>query len=140
MAISYRRRNRYRINAILAFEGNPVTDHNRSELSVSPELIKQEDRMVNATLRRYYTATKRTWSVSWEDLFSKAQYTTDNYWSGEELLAFYNEHPGEFTMTITSGDGRTEEVLVMFDEFSYTISKRMPQCDMWNVDLSLVEV
>lgn len=132
----------YPVDAILQFDNNRVTDHNRSELSVTPEYIMNERRMVDATLRRYVVATKRKWSVAWTMLFSKDDATVDGFWSGESIKSFYENTPGEFQLTITTGDGAVERVLVMFESFSYKVVKRTPGAtgDWWDMDITLVEV
>lgn len=128
------------IESILMFDGNPLTEHNRSSLSVSTEKLMEEKRMVNGTLRRYVVAEKRRWKVSWADVFSKAEWVVDGAWSGEEIYQFYLENTGEFTLTVTYGDGTSEQILVMFEDFSFDVSKRTTDFDFWDVDLSLVEV
>lgn len=131
----------YVIPSLLTFDGQEVTEHNRQPMSVSPTPSMQEKRMVNATLRRYVVAVKRKWSISWSDTFSKAEWVVDGYMSGEEIKDFYEDmNMGEFMLGITYGDGSTEEVLVMFDDFSHTVNKRTTDFDIWDFDVSLVEV
>jgi len=133
---------RFPIDTIFQFNGTEVTDAGRSELSVSTEKIMNEKRMVNGTLRRYIVAEKRTWSASWENLFSKDEGSVDGGWTGESMLEFYKSTPGEFWLTITMGDGETERVLVMFSSFGYTVVKRTESevGDLWTLQLELVEV
>lgn len=128
------------IESIVMFDGNPVTEHNRSSLTVSVEKLMEENRMVDGTLRRYIVGEKRRWKLSWSDLFSKAEWVVDGAWSGEEIQQFYYDTPGEFTLTVTFGDGATEQVLVMFEDLSVDILKRTTDFDIWNLDVSLVEV
>lgn len=128
------------IPAMLAFDGNEVTDHNRRPVTVNPEYLMNEKRMIDGTLRRYIVAEKRKWKVSWEDLFSRSDRVVDGFWSAEEIKTFHDETPGEFLLTLTYGDGLVEDVLVMFDEFSYSITKRTPDFDFWDLDIGLVEV
>lgn len=128
------------IPAIMAFDGNEITDHNRRPVSVSTDKLMNEKRMINGTLRRYIVAEKRKWKVSWEDLFSKSERVVDGFWSAEDMKAFYDETPGEFLLTLTYGDGLVEDVLVMFEEFSYSITKRQVDSDWWDLDIGLVEV
>ncbi len=130
----------YVIPSLLAFDGQEVTEHNRQPVSITPEKLMQEKRMVNGTLRRYVVATKRKWSISWSDTFSKAEWVVDGYMSGEEIKQFYDDNDGEFMLTITYGDGLAEEVLVMFDDFSHTVTRRTTDFDIWDFDVSLVEV
>ncbi|QLF83315.1 minor tail protein [Rhodococcus phage NiceHouse] len=133
---------RFPIDTIFQFNGNEITDASRGELSVDTEKIMNENRMVNGTLRRYVVAEKRTWSCAWENLFSKDEGSVDGGWNGESIRDFYQSTPGEFWLTITSGDGETEQVLVMFSSFSYTVTKRTESAigDLWTMSLELVEV
>lgn len=137
------------LNSVVLFNGNPVTEANRSELSVNHTYLMNENRMVRGTLRRYVVANKRTWQLSWQDLFSKSSFVIDGAWSGEEMKVFYDDlFGGAFTLTIyTSESARKganpvppETVLVMFQDFNYSISKREGRFDVWNLDISLVEV
>lgn len=132
----------YPIDSIMAWNDNEVTDHGRGELSVSSEQLKHENRMVDGTLRRYYVASKRTWSTSWDNLFSKDAMLADGFWGGESMLSFYKNTPGDFWLTITSGDGRKERVRVMFSSFEYSINKRGngELGDLWTASCEMVEV
>lgn len=130
------------VKALLEFNGNKVTDHNRAQISVGTEKFGNDNRMVNATLRRYVVSEKRTWSVGWNNLFAKSGAVVDGYWSGEEIRSFYKATPGEFTLTLNYGDGTKEYVLVMFTSWSYDVLKRTPgqTGDWWDVSLEMTEV
>ena len=136
----------YPIDTLMKWNGNRITEHNRGPISINPEKFMNEKRMVNTTLRRYVTGEKRTWSVSWEEVFSSQAKVVDHCWSGEEMLRFYNQHPGAFTLELVNRSANataltsSETVLVMFQEFSHTVSKRTVQCDWWNISVTLVEV
>jgi hypothetical protein len=128
------------IDAIFAFNGYQITDHNRRPVTETPTKIQNENRMVNGTLRRYVVKEKRNWKVSWEDTPNLAEWVFDGFWSGQEILDFYNATPGEFVLTITQGTGETEEVLVMFDSWNKTVVRRTTDYEFWNFDFGLVEV
>lgn len=126
-------------NAIMEWNGNKITDHNRSELAVSIERIETSKRMANGTMRKYVVADKRNFSVSWDELPFSKDFTVDGFWGGREIEDFYNKNAGSFTLKITNGDGKIENFSVMMTDFSKTISKR-GEFDMWNVDVELEEV
>lgn len=130
------------IDALMQWDGVDITDHGRAPITVDTEKLMNEQRMVDGTLRRYIVAEKRTWSVSWENLFSKDEGAVDGYISGESMLKFYNETPGEFQLTLTMGDGETESILVMFASFSYEVQKRSQSVngDLWTLSCDIVEV
>jgi hypothetical protein len=45
-----------------------LTEHNRSEISITPERIEQTQRMGNGSLRKFFVADKKQFSVSWRML------------------------------------------------------------------------
>jgi len=49
-----------------------LTDHNRSEISVSKQRIESRQRMINGTMRSYFNADKVSMSVSWQALPSRS--------------------------------------------------------------------
>lgn len=135
---------------------NKISDHNRSPLDISSERFGRENRMANATLRRYTVAKKRTFSVSWNMFPSKItpSYggktglgTVDGGWAGEDIENFYNTVDGRFYMKLRKGtdeakaanDGTLEVVSVMFTDFSKAIEKR-GIVDLWSLDVTLEEV
>lgn len=126
-------------NAIMEWDGNKITDHNRSELSVDIERIENVKRMANGTLRKYVVADKRKFSVSWDNLPHVKEWTVDGYWGGREMEAFYNTHAGDFVLKVTNGDGTTESFTVVFTEFAKDIRKR-GAFDFWQVNVSMEQV
>lgn len=135
---------------------NKITDHNRAPLDISSERFERANRMVNATMRRYTVAKKRTFSCSWDMLPSKttSSYggrtglaTVDGGWGGEDIESFYNANNGRFYMKLRKGadeakaitDGTIEVVQVMFTDFSKSIEKR-GIVDFWSLDITLEEV
>jgi hypothetical protein len=57
-----------------------LSEHNRAPLSVSVERIEDKTRMINARLRAWYVADKRTWSTSWSMLPHDTAKTVDGRW------------------------------------------------------------
>jgi hypothetical protein len=150
-------------NAIMAWNGNKITDHGRSPLSMSNERLGMDKRMVDGTLRRQFVAVKRTWTTSWDNLPStntvaKGYKTVDGGWSGEEMEEFYYTTPGRFRLLLRRGSaiGKTPppEALalgvkyedndfygidVMLTDFSKEVLRR-GSVDFWNVSVSMEEV
>ena len=89
-----------------------LSDHNRSPIDITPQRIENRQRMVNGRMRSYWVADKRTLSVSWNMLPSRAyntdpnfdangastanEYTVDGGAGGVELLDWYENHYGTF--------------------------------------------
>lgn len=132
-----------------------LSDNNRSELAVSFERIEHRQRMINGTMRSYHIADKKTYSTSWKKLPSRKDYVTEydsgnNFGGGQELLDWYNNHPGSFwALFIYDSDAdisksnikySVEKVNVFFESFSYNVVTRGIDTDLWDINLSLVEV
>ena len=125
--------------AMLEWNSNRITDHNRSELSVGYERIESKRRMANGTMRKYVVADKRTFSVSWSDLPHSSAYAVDGFWAGQEMENFYRNTSGEFTLRVTDGQGIKTSFVVMFTGFNKSISKR-GLYDFWQLDVDMEEV
>lgn len=126
-------------NALMEWDGNKISDHNRSELDVRPERIESSKRMANGFLRKYIVADKRTFSVSWEGLPHNKDFTVDGFWGGREIENFYNTKTGLFVLRITNGDGLVDTFNVVFSSFDKSIQKRGAY-DFWNVQVDMEEV
>lgn len=92
-----------------------LSDHNRSSLDFGVQRIENRQRTVNGRMRSYWIADKRTLSVSWTMIPSRAyslepnfdsstglptgigsEYTVDGGAGGAELLDWYENHYGTF--------------------------------------------
>jgi hypothetical protein len=134
--------------AQVRFEGltsGYVTDHNREASQVSREEIKRAERMANGTMRERYVTAKRKYTFSFNTLPSRAAYTVDGFWSGEEIMSFWAANR-TFTLKLYySGNvtvlGSPEETItVMWEEApEYSIGKRGPNFDFWDMSFTLVE-
>ena len=134
-----------------------VTDHNRSELSISVEPIETKQRMVSGTMRKYTVIKKRTFSWSWSDLPDKnVTFLANGTTYGNWLEEFYNVTDGVFLMRLRSGSDEPLTTLaragtddnadntrifkVMFSEYSKDVVKRGKTFDLWNMSMTLEEV
>lgn len=59
-----------------------LSDHNRSNISVSNQRIEVRNRMINGTMRSYHTADKISVSLSWQRLPSRSHSETPSYTNG----------------------------------------------------------
>lgn len=92
-----------------------LSDHNRSEISLSQQRIESRQRMVNGNMRSYHIADKLNLSTSWSRMPSRAfsasvefdamgeiitanytSYTVDYAAGGVDMLSWYENHPGPF--------------------------------------------
>jgi hypothetical protein len=125
--------------SLMEWDGNKITDHNRSDLSVDTERIEESTRMANGTLRKYIIADKRTFSLSWKDLPHQASFAVDGFWATREIQNWYKTKPGAFTLKLHYGDGTTESITVMMTKCGANLTKRGAY-DFWDVDVELTEV
>jgi hypothetical protein len=125
--------------SIMKWNGNSITEHNRSELNIKVNRIENSQRMFNGTMRKYVTADKKEFSCSWAMVPDSTAGTVDKQWGGSAIEAFYNTTPGAFTLTITDGAGVATDYLVMFTDFSKVINKR-GKYDGWDIDVTIEEV
>ena len=95
-----------------------LSDHNRSEISISCERIESKKRMINGTMRSYHIADKQKISFSWNLLPSRAfsasptfsasgqltnditDYVVDMASGGVDLIDWYESHTGPFHMLL----------------------------------------
>lgn len=126
---------------------NKVTEHNRSEFTVSPIRIEKSIRTSNGTLRNYYIADKQQISLSWDMLPGFRTLTVDGAWGAEDLREFYKSNQGStFGIRVNyahSGSNQESsgyvEYNVKITNFSAVVQKRGVQ-PFWNISLSLEEV
>jgi hypothetical protein len=125
--------------SLMKWNGNNITEHNRSELNISVKRIENSQRMANGTMRKYVVADKREFSCSWEMIPDATSKTVDGKWGGSAIESFYNTTSGSFVLTLTDGAGVVTTYNVMFTDFSKVINKRGAY-DAWNIDITLEEV
>jgi len=138
---------------------NKITEHNRSDISISIERIEKVVRTSNGTLRKNHIADKRRFSMSWTMLPSYRTLTVDGGWGAEDLRSFYLSDDGkkEFNIRInlakdgtdTSASGTlyaptmakttSELYTVVFGGCNFSVVKRGLQ-PHWNVSIELEEV
>jgi hypothetical protein len=95
-----------------------LSDHNRSDISVSPMRIEKRERTINGRMRSYHVADKLKFDITWTNLPSRShsgspnfnssgvsalegtagEYTVDGGAGGNELLDWYESHQGSFWM------------------------------------------
>lgn len=128
------------IDTAMKWNKHSITDHNRGPIATSHEKIMTEKRMIDGTLRRFVVSEKRTFKVDWKELYTNTDLVIDGGWSFDDIKRFYDQTPGDFTLTLTEGNGRTTSVIVVFKDFSYSVSKRGNKTDLCDLSITLEEV
>ena len=125
-----------------------VSEHNRSEFTISPQRFEKVQRMANGSLRKYWVADKKTFNVSWDMLPHTTALTVDGGWGAKDLRDFYYSSVGQGTFDIkvnlaTDGTDQSssgfEEYTVSITSASFVVLKRGIE-PHWNVSLSMEQV
>lgn len=132
-----------------------VSEHNRSEFSISTNRIEKQERMANGFLRKYFVADKKQFSLSWDMLPSFRNESVDGAWAAEDLKSFYESASGKTSFRIRINPGPFDQVLnleqsggvlqddytytVIFTSCNFTVVKRGIQA-YWNVSITMEEV
>lgn len=125
-----------------------VSEHNRSEFTINPQRIEKVQRMSNGSLRKFWVADKKTFSLSWDMLPHSTSLTVDGGWGAKDLRDFYYSAAGQGTFDIkvnlaTNGTDQSssgfEEYTVSITNASFVILKRGIE-PHWNVSLSMEQV
>lgn len=124
---------------LMVFDTLSVTDHNRSELDIDVERIETSKRMANGTMRKYVVADKRTFSCSWSMLPNSRNFTVDGHAGADEIENFYNTHSDSFALRLYYGNNETKTFIVMFTDFSKSLSKR-GKFDFYDLNVTMEEV
>lgn len=127
-----------------------LTEHNREPISVGNNRIEKQQRMANGTMRKLFTADKKTLSTSWRMLPSYSTMTLDGGYGAVDLKTFYHDKgKGAFKLKISYNAVavRDEIITVVFSECSHTLIKRNVKAkssdaaqEFWDVNIGLEEV
>jgi hypothetical protein len=129
-----------------------LTDHNRSPIDISQELIETQARMANGRMKKYVVAQKNNISVSWSYVPSKTSETVDLNHSAAWLESFYRSNVGspiylkvvasELDSSgnfITAKTG-SEVYTVFMNNFSKSIINRTKVSDYVSMSIDFTEV
>lgn len=122
-----------------------LSEHNRSDFTITPQRIENSRRMLDGTLRKNVVATKNTYACTWSDLPSTDAATVDGFAGAAKMRAFNLANVGKVTLTLkydTDGLGTlTTTDDVMISNFSYTVKSRgTNNIDLVDVSIEFEEV
>ena len=125
-----------------------LSEHNRSEIGINIQRIEQSQRMANGSLRKFFVADKKQFSVSWNMLPGSRIYTIDNEWGALDLIEFYNSSEGQSTFDIRLNFAKTgtnqessgyEPYTVSCTSFNATLVRR-GEIPFYNISMSMEQV
>lgn len=118
-----------------------LTDHNRSEISISKQRIESRQRMINGTMRSYFNADKITISTSWQNLPSRSfQHTmafnsagtkpqiikTASYQLGQQSIVVADTQNLAVGMIVKGKGIRTETKISAIDSINRVVTLSTP--------------
>lgn len=125
-----------------------LSEHNRSEITIDTDRIEQVQRMANGTLRKFFIADKKKFTVSWNMLPGTRGYTVDGQWGALDLIEFYKSSEGQSTFDIRlnfakSGTNQEssgyEPYTVNCTSFTATLVRR-GEVPFYNISMSMEQV
>lgn len=138
-----------------------LTDHNREDINVSPELIETEQRMANGRLRKFVVAKKNKISTSWSYLPTKTELTVDGNKGAAWLDALYGSVAGvpiyvkvtssgidapasaqiaPSDSTFKTASTGTKVYRVFITSFNNNIMHRTTDCDYVSMSIEFTEI
>lgn len=131
-----------------------ISEHNRQPVSIGFNRIEKTQRMSNGSMRKYFIADKKVFSIAWSMLPSFSTMTVDGGYGALDLKSFYEGSNGKGTFKLKikyHGDSHIEgtgEIEVFFTAASFEMQKRnlkntgseSVSQQLWNVSITLEEV
>jgi len=129
-----------------------LTDHNRSPIDISQELIETQARMANGRMKKYVVAQKNIISVSWSYVPSKTSETADLNHSAAWLESFYRANVGspiwlkvvaselDSSGNFVTAKTGSEVYTVFMNNFSKSIINRTKVSDYVSMSIDFTEV
>lgn len=124
----------------IEINGNFLTDHNRSELSIDNDRMVNDVRTQFGELRRYYRADKKKFSVSWDMLPQGFEDTVDGNLGAEDMIELFESITGAADLVIYYDFGDEKSYKVVVTSFSATLRKRWNPYRFYQVSLEMEEV
>jgi hypothetical protein len=134
-----------------------ITEHNRQPMEISTNRIENTKRMSNGSLRKYFIADKKAFSVSWDMLPSFSTLTVDGAYGAVDIKDYYGSSKGQSTFKIKLVYGkklngqniedRYDTYTVNFTQCNLTLVKRNvkgatadPAQEFWSLSIAMEEV
>jgi hypothetical protein len=126
-----------------------LSDHSRSPLSVSYDVLSKSDRMADGTLKRYVVARKKIIQCQWSMLPTIRSQVADGNADARDMKEFYESNlyrPMSMTLYYNrntaerSGAAYAETLSVYWNNFTFDVVKRYKNFDYWNVTAEFLEI
>lgn len=123
-----------------------LSDHSRSPLSVSYEIIENSQRMVDGTMRKSIISKKKSFSCTWDMMPTVSTMMADGNADAAKMKAYYELYcynPLTLTLRYKRNNAETpvdETCQVYWTDFSFDVVKRYKNFDYWNVSAEFTEI
>lgn len=126
-----------------------LSDHSRSPLSVTYDIINKSERMADGTLRQYVISKKNIFSCQWSLLPTIRNQVADGNADANDMKDYYDLYMYKpFTMTLYTARNHTERVgaaytkthNVLWTNATFEVVKRFKDFDYWNVSAEFTEI
>ena len=123
-----------------------LSDHSRSPLGVSYEIIQNTQRMADGTMRKSVIAKKRSFECSWEMLPTTSTMIVDANADAAKMKAYYELYcfsPLTLTLRYKRNNAETpvdETYQVYWTQFNFDVIKRYKNFDYWNISSEFTEI
>lgn len=126
-----------------------LSDHSRSPLSVTYDVLSKSERMADGTLKRYVISRKKIIQCQWAMLPTIRGQVVDNNADARDMKEFYESNMFK-SMTMSLYYNRNdaerasaaylETLSVYWNNFTFDVVKRYKNFDYWNVTAEFVEI
>lgn len=126
--------------AAIEIDGEFITDHNRSEISINNQRLTRDIRTQFGSLRRYYRADKKSFSVSWTMIPQNFEYTVDRNLGAEDMQELFEAKKGKVRLKIYFDFGEEQDYDVVITDFSFVLRNRWDNYRFYDGSLTMEEV
>lgn len=126
-----------------------LSDHLRSPLSITYDIISKSERMADGTMRQYVVSKKQLFSCQWSMLPTIRGQVADGNADANDMKDYYDLYMFKpLTMTLynarnhteRTGLGYTKTYNVLWTNASFEVVKRFKDFDYWNVSADFTEI
>lgn len=126
-----------------------LSDHSRSPLSITYDVLSKSERMADGTLKRYVIARKKIIQCQWSMLPTIRSQVADSNADARDMKEFYESNLFKsMTMSLyynrnhteRAGGAYLETVPVYWNNFTFDVVKRYKDFDYWNVTAEFLEI
>lgn len=117
-----------------------LSDHDRSPLGETYEVIENSRRTARGVRRKYHIAQKRVYTLEWTRLPGTDAITVDGFAGADSLATMFTTEIDTVTLRIKNRGGTNKDVQVQIIEFEKEYLYRYSDDHYYNVTIKFEEV